>query len=87
MLSLDLKLDYSIVEHRSSELVTKVVQIIENSDIWIKFLSMKKHYYNVLYYYNKNYKTFKTGETQKINKCNYKLTFSNTRSLMELSPS
>jgi hypothetical protein len=28
-------------ERRLSELVTKVIRIIENSDNWIKFLSMK----------------------------------------------
>jgi hypothetical protein len=49
---------------RLSELVTNVVRIFENSDNWIKFLSTKKHYYNVLYYYNtKNQQTCKTGET------------------------
>jgi hypothetical protein len=56
--------------------VREVVPIIENSDNWIKFLSTKKHYYSVLYYYN-NKETFKTGETLRTNKCNYKLTLSN----------
>jgi hypothetical protein len=54
------------------------------SDNRIKFLSTKKHYYNsiIIYctiiYNNKNQINFKTGETRTINKCNYKLTFSNT---------
>jgi hypothetical protein len=32
----------------------------------------------VLYYYNKNQKLLKQVKPEKINECNYKLTFSNT---------
>jgi hypothetical protein len=38
---------FCIAQRGSSEVATKVVRNIENVDNWIKFLSMKKHYYNI----------------------------------------
>jgi hypothetical protein len=44
-------------------LMKNVVPIIENSDNWIKFLPMKRHYCNVLCFIITK-KTFKTGENK-----------------------